>query len=145
MTSVVPLLWGYVNDRFHLFSTDTTSQAVGGAVWHGIKGVGLQRRSSPTTPNSHAVSQLPLRRASHWCPHSDQSARPRARRQLWCLGRSFQHIRLRCQGNKEEGGPLECYHRRFLHGRLPRRARRLQIDAQRRDIVRYPSRSHRRR
>jgi hypothetical protein len=85
------------------------------------------------------VPQLTLRRATHRCHHSDQSPRARSRRQLRCLGRTFQHIRLRSQGHTEEGGPMERHHRRFLHWWIARSTRRLPVDAKRRDIMCYPA------
>jgi hypothetical protein len=61
------------------------------------------------------------------------------------MGRTFQHIRLRSKGPTKEGGPVERHHRRILHRRFARRARRIQVDAQRRDILRHPFGCYRRR
>lgn len=60
------------------------------------------------------------------------------------MGRTFQHIRLRSKGPTKEGRPVERHHRRILHRRLARCTRRIQVDAQRRDIVRHSSSRHRR-
>jgi hypothetical protein len=90
------------------------------------------------------VPQLPIRRAPHWRHHSNQSTRTRPRRQLRSLGRTLQHIRLRSQGNTEEGRPVECHHCRLLHRRLARGSRWIQVDAQWRNIMRHPVGRHRR-
>lgn len=89
------------------------------------------------------VPQLALRRTTHRRHHSHQGARARTWRQLRRLGRTVQHIRLRRKRPAEEGGPVERHHCRLLHRRLARRTRRLQVDAQRRDIVRHPAGRHR--
>jgi hypothetical protein len=81
------------------------------------------------------VPKFTIRRATHWRDHRNQSPRTGARRQLWRLGRSFQHIRLRGQGNTEEGRSVERYHRRLLHRWLASCTRRLPVDAQRRHIL----------
>lgn len=91
------------------------------------------------------VPQFSLRRTAHRCHHCDKSSCTSTRRQLWRMGWSIQHIRLRSQGRAEEGGPLERHHRRVLDGWLARRTWRLQADAQRRDLVRHSPRRYRRR
>jgi hypothetical protein len=47
-----------------------------------------------------------IRRETDRRSHGYQSARAGAGRQLWSMGWVILHIRLRCQGNKEEGGPV---------------------------------------
>ena len=59
------------------------------------------------------------------------------------MGWTLQHIRLRCQGNKEEGGPVECHHRGIFHRRFPRGTWWRQSHAQRSHIMCHPPGRHR--
>jgi len=53
------------------------------------------------------LPQQPLRRTPHRRPNGDKSARARPGRQLRRLGRPLLDIRLRGQGDPEEGGSLQ--------------------------------------
>ena len=140
MILVVPSLWVYVRLQAAFHHTAYTDNGQGcrrSSVARCKRRRSLDRSSRDGAHKCLLVPQLSVRRATYRRHHSHQSPRTRTRRQLRCLGRAFQHIRLRSQRNPEEGRPVERHHRGILHWRLARSTGRLQVHAQRRHIVRH--------